>query len=566
MDFLDTERFAPMFRGTVRELARGQVGLALDLRFYLGVSTTLPPGEQQGVVEAVHVELDGAGQGRTTLPPTPVLFPAVAREVDARVLGVFDVQGQSVRRIDAARARVRDGEVVVDAGPDAEARGRTVAALVLRRFNHPDMFSGAYPRAFRRVLEAYRDVGLRGAALDEFAYLPLRPDQWRTTLFFSEASAVRFRETYGAELEDVIARMLLGPDGAGRIRAALHYFEHHCRAIATVEDQFYQAVKQTLGPDAFVGVHPTNQTLASYDDMERSLTFVDWWAVPRDFGQTDEATPMAVRMALALRAGGPVWYNMFYHHDVEAIFDEIARCARYGGRVHFHAVNDRTHGHPLEQGDLLERLTAMARRLGPLDQHVRGVPELDTLVVLGWPAILLGEGTAYGEAMRFLNALWEAGYRAAAVPTYALDQGELILDERGARYHGRSFSRVIVWHPEFARPALIAGLKRLFAGAARVQVVGPLTVGWDGEPLEAWPALASHATTAEAILTESGPARGEVGVRFPGGLLVLVDRETLVHGGQAERVISVDGQPHRFSFSGCAVIRLVPGEPPERVR
>jgi len=562
VDFMDVDRFAPLFKKTAAALAEHGMGLGLDLRFYLGVSRALPPDRQQGLVERVDVALDAEGNGTAPLPTNPILFKEVARLTGTRVLGVYDAS-RGLDRLSAVRASLDERSLRLECGPSRASR--TVHALLLRTCNHPDMFSPAYAEAFESVLAGYRDVGLEGAALDEFAYLPLEQDRWRTTLYYSAASAERFRATYGADLEPAIARTLIGPPGAERTRAALRYLEHHRDAIAAMEARFYATVKRLLGPAAFVGVHPTNQTRPDYNDLERSLTFLDWWAVPRDFGQTDEYTPLAVRMGLALKAGGAVWYNMFYHPDPDAIFEEIVRSARYGGRVHYHALNDAFYGYPLEKDDMLEKLAAIQQRLAVLDRSVRSVPELDTLVVLGWPAIMLGEGNAYRRSMEFLNRLWERGYRCAAVPSYEIAAGGLTLRDGAPCYGGRRFRRMIVYRPEHAREATLAFLEALAAsGHVELRVVGRLTRDAEGRAVPRESALARLTISADALLETWGPARGEpeTGVRYPGHRRVFVDRRSLETGRGARCTVEVGGKPYEFTFAGVLVLEMKPGRPP----
>jgi len=557
----------------VAVLKEGGVGLGLDLRYYLGVRGDLAPGERQGLVERVDMVLDEAGKGTGKVAPDPLLFaesaPDLARPAGMRLVGVFGKEAE-LTPIQAVRSSLNDGVLSLDCGPARAGEG--VSALVLRTFHHPDMFSDAYPKAFRKVLSGYRDVGLKGAALDEFAYLPVKVDRWKKHLFYSEASARAFRKTYDTDLVDALARILLDRRGdrTARILALGRYNEHHHRAIARVEQRFYREVKSILGKDTFVGVHPTNQTRKNYCDLEISLTFLDWWSVPRDYGQTDEYTPLPVRMGLALKAGGPVWYHMFYAMKPDAILDEIVQCARYGGRVHYHAYSDAHHGYPLEKGDLLDILCRVENRLRVLDRHVTTVPDLDTLVILGWPWMTndvsrTDETSPYTRTMTFLNRLWDRGHRAAAVPTYEIAAGSLKMTGGKATYGGRPFKHVLVYHPEFADEATLRFLVALARGKSRFRVVGGLTTRFDGTPAPLRKVLAKHETTEKDVLKELGPAFHEDGVRYPEDLRVFVDRVSLVNGSTVEKTVILEGKKHSIRFSGAAVFEMKPGEAPRKL-
>ncbi len=547
IDFLDTKRFAPRFARAAKVLARGGVTLGVDLRCYLGLGDSVAADERQSLVTAHRVEFDAAGRATVDgATADPSLFPDAAPRLGVSFVRVVD-QPPVRGHIDGDRLVLRGGRT----GP--------AIALLAHAYAHADLYSAAYSRAFRAALAAYAAVGVGAAALDEFAYLPVRPDRRVSTWHVSPGAARAFERRTGRDLVDAIGRMATGGPDARAERFA--YARMQREQITAVERTFVETVAETMGADAFVGVHPTNHNRY---DAELSLNGLDWWSVPRRFAQTDEDTPMPVRLGLALKAGGPVWFHMFYDKRPDRIFDEIVACARFGGRVHYHAYADATFGVPLESPGLLETLGTIHARLAPLDDAIDTVPELDTLVLIGWPWLVEQAAHAGRHAMRrtsaFLDALHDAGHRVAAVPTYEIVDGALTLTDGAAHYGGRTFRHVIAWRPAFSH-AKTAAFLRDFRGT--LDVIGAAT-DEAGRKIAFDDAHPPRRVTSDAILRRPG-ARTDDAVRYPGGLAVVVDRATLLHGGTATATIAHDGKRHTVSVSGAAVFRLTPGRAPEPV-
>lgn len=548
IDFLDTERFAPLFARAAKVLARGGVTLGVDLRCYLGLRGAVEADERQSLVTAHRIDVGRAGRATVDrVTDEPSLFPDAAPRLDVSFVGVVG-RPEARGAIDGARLLVTGGG---EPGP--------AVALVRHTYAHADLYSDAYPRVFRAALAAYAAAGVGAAALDEFAYLPVRAERCATTWHVSDGAARAFERRTGRDLLAAIGRMATDAPGARTDRLA--YARMQRERIGAIERAFADTVAATMGPDAFVGVHPTNQNRS---DAELSLNALDWWAVPRRYAQTDEDTPMPVRLGLALKAGGPVWFHMFYDKRPQRIFDEIVACARFGGRVHYHAYADATFGVPLESPGLLDTLAEIHGRFAPLDDAIRTTPTLDTLVLVGWPWLVeeaaIGDRNALARTAAFLDALHDAGHRVAAVPTYEAVDGALALVDGAAHYGGRTFRHVIAWQPAFSH-ARTAAFLRDFRGT--LDVIGDAT-DEAGDPIPFDDAHAPRRVTADAVVRRPG-ARRDDAVRYPGGLAVVVDRETLLHGGTATATIVHDGAQHTVTVSGAGVFRLAPGRAPEPV-
>ena len=132
-------------------------------------------------------------------------------------------------------------------------------------------------------------------------------------------------------------------------------------------------------------------------------------------------------------------------------------------------------------------------------------------------------------------------------------------------YGGRTFDRVLVYHPEFADEATLRFLVSLVQGRSRFRMVGGLTTRFDGTPAPLSRNLARFKATEEDVLKEPGPAIHEEGVRYPGNLRVFVDRVSLVDGSTVEKTVTVGGKKYPIRFSGAAVFEVKPGRAPRRL-
>src|SRR5690606_16455853 len=116
---------------------------------------------------------------------------------------------------------------------------------------------------------------------------------------------------------DLLADLLLmhkGIEGREKERLqAINHFQEMARVRnVELEAGFYQVVKETFGPEGIVAVHPTWFPYPERREFKKNG--LDWWAVKRDWAQTDEVVPFGIRTALAKKWNSPVWFNMYYRY------------------------------------------------------------------------------------------------------------------------------------------------------------------------------------------------------------------------------------------------------------
>jgi len=549
MDLTDTRRFRPELRRAAAAARRNGLALGLECRYTAFLREAVPAGERQGVVTLVEAEVGPDGRADAAVRAPPLLFelrPTGRRLLHARLEGGAPCP-----------AALEDGRLRAAPGP-AHA-GRRVLAAVLHEYDYPDLFSEWYPRVFRSTLGAYADLGLAGAALDEFSTIPIHELGYETTRLWSDRFAARYRAAEGRALEEDLLAERDGPREV-RIAAANAQLELVRARLEEVEAAFHRTVREVLGPGAFVGVHPT-----VFNELPREVpaTALDWWGVRRDFGQTDEGTSYPVRLALAYKAGGPAWFNMFYSRRLDDFLDEIAECARFGGRVHLHAWNDVVgYGVSLDRPEVWERLGPALRKVALLDEVQEALPRPDLLIVFGWRSVTCraDHPHQFGRLQKVWQVardLWRAGWRCALVPDSEIESGALRVEEGAIRYGPARFPALVFLHPEYIRDESRRFLGEVERARVPLFVYGPATRDHRGRPapldLARFELNVSPGTLRARGVAPTGFPEGS---RLLDGSLVLVDRASLAGGPEARVARDLDGHALEARFRGVLLVRL----------
>ena len=226
---------------------------------------------------------------------------------------------------DAARTVSADAASVslaIDA--PANLAGCTAYVLAAHYYDYPDLFNDVMTKTFRDALEHYADIPFDGTALDEFGYMMLKPkrEQPFRDRFYGHAFAAEYKRRTGMALERTLFDMRFAPEGKPevRIRAIDRYFDVMRDGPLRVEKAFYKMSKEIFGPKTFAGIHNTYHNGLESDDLWR--VGLNWWTVPREYGQSDENWRMPKRMGLIMAHSEPVTYDQYYGGNLEAFLQE----------------------------------------------------------------------------------------------------------------------------------------------------------------------------------------------------------------------------------------------------
>lgn len=449
--------------------------------------------------------------------------------------------------------------------------GNVVAVLGASPSPLAELFAPHYNEYQGRILRHYAMVGLAGACKDEngdpavgLARLP-----WLT--YRQEAYR---RATSGRDLLADFLLMRVGEQGreAERQLAINYYLELVRRQNAAVECAFYDLVKECLGPEAFVGTHPT--WISDPDNQgEYQRNGLDWWAVKRDIAQTDEECPFWVGTALSKKWRSPFWLNMYDSPDIEAYRPHLWKYAVSGGRMNFHpmwpvggliAGEYSLHRTALMRGQQRIRLLNLISQ-SPLDCPVA--------IVFGHAAAMNYAGPHFQDSGSALaGAFWAAGYPADLIPSSEIESQSLKVDADGAVSYGpQHYAAVILYHPEFEKTASAGFWQQAAKGKSALFRIGDWTRDFDAKPVRgdsllppAMKRLDDAGKCVEAVVQslkaqgmesqQAGQLNGNC--RLLDGTRIFVAAEKRMSGDPLRKSLRIGGTTVSFDAEGLAAVRL----------
>ena len=364
-------------------------------------------------------------------------------------------------------------------------------ASVLVAFTHlyPDIFGPHLMDFQREIIEQYKDVPLIGVCKDEWGFPPYYPRFFREGLhdfWYSEHRAGAYAEDTGGR--DLLADCLLMAIGEqnreSERKAAINRFMEMSRVRHTaLEADFYNTVKAVFGKDAVVSVHATWWPYP--DKCEFLKNGLDWWTAKRDWAQTDEVTPYAVRTALCKKWDSPVWYNMYYKMDM---VPQMWSSALGGGRIDYLPYQSLFHPEVMLAECRIRLLNYISE--SPVDCPVA--------VIFGHYSAMNWAGPHYDDAgMELADSLWHTGYPADLIPSTEITNGSLKVDENGTVWYGKqAYAAVVLYHPEFENAPVADFFHKASRGNTALFRAGDWTEDFDGKPLDGNQLLPASMTVA----------------------------------------------------------------------
>ena len=481
------------------------VVMDLDVRLARAAFQRTYPDELQEMLRLRETQPSDAGEAAIaigsdtpndhyTFRTTPYI-PLAGRLVRAYsyVRGPDGIAPESIRELTAAACEVKEASakrvaVAIACGP--QGKGQHVCLMAAFTHFTPDVFAPHLLSFQREILRQYADASLRGACKDEWGFPPCydgnpaHNDYWLSK-WFATAYAER---TGGRDLVRDTLLMTFGERGrVGQRQAAINCFMELCRQRnAAIECDFYQATKETFGPNAVVATHPTWWPYPGIREFKKNG--LDWWGVRRDWAQVDEVTPFCVRTALAKKWVSPVWYNMFYAPQVADYQTSLWTHALGGGRINYHPlwpVKDApgsTHA-PLLRGGL----TRGDCRVRLLNFITRAPLDCPVAVIFGHACATNWAGPAYDDVgIALTNRLWQAGFYADLIPSSEIANQAVKIGKDGSVCYGpQRYAAVVLYHPEFEQPTTAAFFRQAAKGPAALFRVGQWNTDFDGRPTDA---------------------------------------------------------------------------------
>ncbi len=408
----------------------------------------------------------------------------------------------SLKDITALAKTIQSSASNVDLCIDASTNlaGYTAYVMVAHYYNWPDLFNNVVIDAYRNILEHYSDIPFDGTALDEFGNMSLTHPQnvsFRER-FYGQAFAAEFQKRTGTPLAQALFDMRYAPEGKPevRIRAINEYFDVEREGPLRVEKAFYKMSKEIFGPNTFAGIHDTYHNYMRTDDVW-TVGF-NWWANPRDYGQSDENWPQPQRMGLIITHPGPVTFDQFYSRNLNSFLQKALYDARYDGRVHYHGWNDNTGrwGIDLSDTEKYSAIRDVELKIRLLNHVVPAKPKLSVLVVFGMPALIDWFPDESARSPWDINtplttnientaaAVWKANYLCALLPSDFIDNGQITFDAAGHPVvNGHRFDCMVYLYPQYAKESTLQFLDRYTKAGGKLMLEGDATRDFYGNDI-----------------------------------------------------------------------------------
>jgi len=280
-----------------------------------------------------------------------------------------------------------------------------------------------------------------------------------------------------------------------RIRAINQYWDFFRKGPLGVENEFFNYSRQVFGSKNLAGIHDTFHNHLTND--EAWATGLNWWAIPRQYGMSDEDLSLPLRMGLLVSHPGNFMYDQFYGPDIHRFAVKAMNDARFDARLHYHGYNDTGRwGVDLSTEPFLKEMNPVEHKIRLLNRFNPAAPELPLLVVFGMPSLLNWYPDEKARNEFDLNAslqieekviaVWEAGYRCAVVPSDLIDNGSLKLDAKNRPViNGHTFSAVLYLYPQYAKASTLAFLDQYTQHGGALMLEGDATRDFNGKPVAA---------------------------------------------------------------------------------
>jgi len=356
---------------------------------------------------------------------------------------------------------------------------RQTHACIIVSFTHlyPDIYAPHLMEFQRDIIRQYADVRLAGVCKDEWGFPPYYPRFYRSGIndfWYSRQCALAYAEkTGGRDLLNDCLLMAKGFKGkeAERQMAINHFMEMSLHRNTQLESDFYNTVKEVFGPEAAVTVHATWWPYPDLSEFRKNG--LDWWASRRDWAQTDEITPFAVRTALCKKWGSPVWYNMYYKKDLP---EQVWSSVLAGGRINY-----------LPFQSLLDSQIMRAECRVRLLNYISNSPlDCPVAVIFGHAAAMNWAGPGYNDVgMELVDSLWKKGYRTDLIPTSEIENGSLAINADGYIVYGdQRYRAVVLYHPEYEKRSTADFFSRADRGKTELFRTGSWTKDFNAVPVD----------------------------------------------------------------------------------
>ncbi len=393
---------------------------------------------------------------------------------------------------------VKDQNVQVNIKAGKELSGYT--AYVMAQFHYSKLSNHSAEAAAGVInfINTYADIPFDGVMLDEYGNAQVLPP-WKIMFKWGNYRLRSYSLPMAQELESrtgqpafrTLFDMRYAPAGKPEIRmkAINSYMDLMREGALHVENAMYKRAKEVYGPDCFIAAHNTFHNSLINDEIW--ATGLKWWSIPREYGFTDENTPLPTQMGIAMSYPAKAMYNMYYDGNIGDFVTKTLTDLRYGIRTFYHAFNDKQWGIGLEKPEAINAINPVENCARLMNRFNPALPDIKLLVIFGSEALQNWYPNNSERGSYDINdqlkieekaiEIWEAGYLNALVPTDLISEGKLKLDSSGKPdLNGHKFDAVLFLYPQYAKESTLKFLEEYVQKGGRLMLEGTATHDFDG--------------------------------------------------------------------------------------
>lgn len=446
--------------------------------------------DENGCAEYTHTAVWGRSK---IMPIYSEIITAYAFEKTADGFYSPDSLMEITDKVRITDARTNKTTFEIDLGK--ENKGKQIFVLLAQYYNCTAV-SDEWD-ALKSLIDSYSDIPLDGVLMDEYGYILLNHRNIKQGIeppfrgrIYSKGMKDYCQKNLNLDLDRLLfdMRYAKATDEKVRIKAINTYFEILRIFPLEIEKKVYHYAKKIFGEDAYISCHNTFHNKLDNDEIWH--TACNWWDIPRDFGHTDENICFPVRWGLMLACKNPVMFDMYYSPNSETHYDHIIEGAPLGCREFHHAYDDFYWGSSFTEPEFLKNIKTLDRYVATLDGFQTEYPKMDLLVIFGAAA----QNNWYPDAdarnvwdidgsLQILpkcKELWEAGYRCALAPDYAIEDGRITLSNGKISFNGYEFTHCLFLYPKYAKKETYEFLNTAHEHGATLAVVGKSGIDFDG--------------------------------------------------------------------------------------
>ncbi len=583
--FSDVKKMHPVMEKIVA--MAHQRNIKIGYRTQVERMKPIPEEVTERFIAEAETSLDISGKGRCSLNAKLVRSKSSLKKEVFKVFVFKKTSGgfydpATLKEISDYDFTVKDQTVSVTIHGGKILNGYTAYVMAEFYYNSISNFSPEAVEQTVRFINAYSDIPFDGIMLDEYSNYRIIPP-WMMKFKFDNFRLRSYSLSMAKELEiktglpagTTLFNMRYAPAGKPeiRIKAINDYMDLMRGGAMHVEDAMYKRAKELYGPNCFIGAHNTFHNTLVCDEIW--ATGIKWWSIPREYGFSDEKTPLPTQMGIAMSYPANAMYNMYYDGNIKRFATKTMTDLRFGIRTFYHAFNDKQWGLGLENPEAVHALNPVENCARLLNCFNPSLPEIKLLVIFGNEALQNWYPNKWERGSYDNNdqlkieekavKIWKAGYRNALVPTDLIAEGKLKLNANNKpELNGHEFDAIIFLYPQYAKEPVLNFLEDFVNKGGKLMIEGDATHNFKGEKIADRMAAIYRKVIVRNFSINKIPQLGIVrnmisnGCRNGDGSYVFTDIKSVQTNREASFSIHVGADNYSAEYHGLAAIAVDP--------